>query len=247
MSYLLAIYNSEELTDDNCKPKDININVNVLLQENYKTYKDCFNCFKEGLEKYYTSFGSYWDNYKLDEEEINLSESKDYRLKNINNTLFVSNISANSHPDNSDKEIWCQYGENKYKIYKILNYGTNGGLNSDFYGFLIEKKSVNKKSKLVRDLIPEIIPNFVKEKKNIRFSIVNDNEYQKLLYEKLSEEVGEFLEDDNLEELADIYEVLEAIMKVKGFTLEELNKVKSSKKLERGGFDEKILMEVHDE
>ena len=105
-------------------------------------------------------------------------------------------------------------------------------------------------SKLVRDLIPEIIP---KEKRSgLKFTTVDDDTFESLLKDKLIEEVNEFLEaerlgkssNDILEELADIYEVLESIMKVKKFAFEELNRVKEQKKKERGGFEKQILMEA---
>ena len=97
-------------------------------------------------------------------------------------------------------------------------------------------------SKLVRDLIPEIIP---KEKiDNYKFTTVNGEEYERLLKEKLIEEINEFLEAENLEELADVFEVLESIMKLKNFTYDALNKVKLAKKISRGGFEKQLLMEV---
>lgn len=59
--------------------------------------------------------------------------------------------------------------------------------------------------KLVRDLIPEVIHN---SGKKCDFEVVNNNELTDRLEEKLKEEVNEYLEDKNLEELADIMEVL---------------------------------------
>ncbi len=97
-------------------------------------------------------------------------------------------------------------------------------------------------SKLVRDLIPDIIPE--DKKGHYKFTVVEDEEYGRLLKEKLVEEVHEYLEAENLEELADVLEVLEAIMKHKNFIQSELEDVKESKKEKRGGFEKKLLMEV---
>ncbi|MFA9398973.1 MAG: phosphoribosyl-ATP pyrophosphohydrolase [Clostridiaceae bacterium] len=95
-------------------------------------------------------------------------------------------------------------------------------------------------NKLVRDNIPEIIKNSGK-KFNIR--ILDNCTYYEALISKLLEEVNEFIESDNPEEIADILEVIEAIILAKNLTLDEINEMKKYKKQERGGFDKKILLE----
>ncbi len=94
-------------------------------------------------------------------------------------------------------------------------------------------------SKLVRDKIPEIIQN---ENRDCETRVVSGKEYYLRLKDKLDEEVDEFLEDDSIEELADIYEVLEAIVKLK-CSFNELEKVKEKKKEERGGFEKGVILE----
>ncbi|MBN2111732.1 nucleoside triphosphate pyrophosphohydrolase [Candidatus Woesearchaeota archaeon] len=96
------------------------------------------------------------------------------------------------------------------------------------------------KPKLVRDKIPEIIKNSNKVPKT---HIANDEEYWEELKTKLLEEVNEFLEDNNSEELADIQEVLYAIYDFKGFSKEEIESIRSKKENERGGFKNKIILE----
>ena len=95
-------------------------------------------------------------------------------------------------------------------------------------------------NKLVRDLIPQIIE---KSGKKFDTHIADDEEYGKLLEEKLQEEVNEFLEDRNLEELADVLEVLVGLAGHLGYTEEELFGKRTKKKLERGGFKEKVVLE----
>jgi predicted house-cleaning noncanonical NTP pyrophosphatase (MazG superfamily) len=69
-------------------------------------------------------------------------------------------------------------------------------------------------NKLVRDKIPEII----KEKGGVSVTHVADEaEYWQKLKEKLQEEVSEFLKDENVEELAGVVEVIEAIVAFKQF------------------------------
>lgn len=94
-------------------------------------------------------------------------------------------------------------------------------------------------NKLVRDKIPEII----EASGNIcRTRILSDEEYIKMLDEKLNEECSEYQADKNIEELADILEVIYAIAKTKGTSIEELEKVRLEKSEKRGGFDERILL-----
>jgi predicted house-cleaning noncanonical NTP pyrophosphatase (MazG superfamily) len=97
-----------------------------------------------------------------------------------------------------------------------------------------------KYNKLVRDKIPNIIKN----NKEIPIThIASDEEYWEKLKEKLKEEVDEFLEDDNEKELIDVLEVIDAIYDFKKIDKSELEKLKKEKKEERGGFDNKIILD----
>lgn len=95
-------------------------------------------------------------------------------------------------------------------------------------------------NKLVRDNIPEImIQNGAKPiTRNL-----NDEEYLLELNKKLLEETNEYLVDGNIEEIADIAEVILAILKVKNISLEELDKIRVQKANKRGAFDKRIFLE----
>ncbi len=93
--------------------------------------------------------------------------------------------------------------------------------------------------KLVRDKIPKIIKS---SGKDCDTEILRDENYTKYLYKKLDEEVNEFLEDDTLEELADIMEVIHGILILKNYTFEELEETRLYKLRERGGFGKKVLL-----
>ena len=95
-------------------------------------------------------------------------------------------------------------------------------------------------NKLVRDKIIERIES--KGEKAV-FHIADDTEYWSKLKEKLQEEVSEFLEAENTEELADIAEVLNAIMLHKGFSKELLAEEQKKKADERGGFEKRIILD----
>lgn len=95
-------------------------------------------------------------------------------------------------------------------------------------------------NKLVRDGIPEIIEKDG-EKCNIR--IVQKEELGGLLEKKLQEEVNEFLEDNNLEELADIMEVVFGLAHNLGYSEESLLRKRDEKRSKRGGFKKGIFLE----
>lgn len=98
-------------------------------------------------------------------------------------------------------------------------------------------------NKLVRDKIPAIIE---QSSKIPVTRILNDSEYLRKLEEKLIEETLEYNSSTNrskkLEELADVLEVIHSLAKALGSSIEELNQLREKKKLERGGFENRILL-----
>lgn len=94
-------------------------------------------------------------------------------------------------------------------------------------------------NKLVRDKIPEIIK---KDDKTAITEILSNSEYIKLLDEKLNEECAEYQRSKEIEELADILEVIYAIAKSKDVSVQELERIRKDKVDKRGGFDKKILL-----
>ena len=93
--------------------------------------------------------------------------------------------------------------------------------------------------KLVRDRIPEIIE---ASGKTCSWETLSDADYLRLLDEKLNEELAEYQESKSLEELADLLEVMQAVVRARGWTMEELERVRADKATERGGFEKKILL-----
>ncbi len=100
--------------------------------------------------------------------------------------------------------------------------------------------------KLVRDRIPEII----KEKTGTEpvYNILeSDSEFLGALLKKATEEAAELrsaADDKNLEEeIADLFEVLDAILALKGKSAEDIRLVQQKKREQRGGFGKRILMQ----
>lgn len=98
-------------------------------------------------------------------------------------------------------------------------------------------------NKLVRDKIPEIIE---ADGRTCKTHILTDEEYLIALEEKLNEEVAEYQKDKNLEEMADVLEVLQAICVARGYSLEELEALRKKKASSRGDFSKKIFLESTD-
>ena len=98
-------------------------------------------------------------------------------------------------------------------------------------------------NKLVRDKIPEIIE---ADGRTCKTHILTDEEYLAALEEKLNEEVAEYQKDKNLEEMADVLEVLQAICIARGYSLVELEILRKKKANDRGGLSKKIFLESTD-
>ena len=94
-------------------------------------------------------------------------------------------------------------------------------------------------NKLVRDRIPEIIKD---SGKGCEIEIVNGVQKQEFLEKKLLEEVNEYIKDKNLEELADVLEVLFGLANELGYQEEDLLNKRNEKLQERGGFKKGIVL-----
>ena len=92
--------------------------------------------------------------------------------------------------------------------------------------------------KLVRDCIPDIIE---ADGKTCVCETLSDEDYIALLDQKLNEELAEYQESKSLEELADLLEVMQAVVKARDWTVEELEQVRAEKAAKRGGFEKKLL------
>lgn len=93
--------------------------------------------------------------------------------------------------------------------------------------------------KLVRDRIPEIIE---ADGTICSWECLSDEDYLTMLEKTLKTGAAEYQVTKSLEKLADLLEVIHAVVKARGWTWEELEQVRTEKSAKQGGFERKILL-----
>jgi predicted house-cleaning noncanonical NTP pyrophosphatase (MazG superfamily) len=97
--------------------------------------------------------------------------------------------------------------------------------------------------KLIRDKIPEIIKS-KGEKPKIRR--LNDEEFKGELKRKILEEGRELVEgseENVINELADLQEIIDTILRTEGFSKSKFKKFQTEKRKRRGGFNKRLFLE----
>jgi len=97
--------------------------------------------------------------------------------------------------------------------------------------------------KLVRDGIPNKIK---RDGKTPRTHTADDIEFAAKLRAKLKEEVDEFLVDGNIEELADVLEVVYALSELNDIQKEKLEAIRKRKLISAGGFKDRLILDEVD-
>jgi predicted house-cleaning noncanonical NTP pyrophosphatase (MazG superfamily) len=95
--------------------------------------------------------------------------------------------------------------------------------------------------KLIRDKIPQIIK--AAGGTGQRYHVAERDEYRQRLFNKMREELDEFVEEPCLEEAADMYEVFLSILREHNLDFAEVVFKAQDKKEARGGFRERIVLE----
>lgn len=71
---------------------------------------------------------------------------------------------------------------------------------------------------------------------------MSDTDYLRMIDAKLDEEVAEYHKDQNLEEPADLLEVIYAAAMARGYNIEELERTRAEKAAKRGTFTKKLIL-----
>ncbi len=94
-------------------------------------------------------------------------------------------------------------------------------------------------NKLIRDRIPEIIE---KSGKEAVVEKAEGDHLLDLLNLKLDEELAEYKESGNIEELADLVEVIYGILECKGILIDNFETIRKDKVAKRGAFKEGLVL-----
>ena len=94
-------------------------------------------------------------------------------------------------------------------------------------------------NKAIRDKIPEIIK---ASGNNCKIKKLTDNEFLIEMEKKLNEELIEYTESKDVEELADILEVIYRISELRGVNSNELDKIRKDKVEKSGKFDSNLFL-----
>lgn len=101
-----------------------------------------------------------------------------------------------------------------------------------------------KQNKLVRDLIPCFLENNFGSKINKK--TLTATEFDTELRKKLQEETEEVLNAQNkqslIEEIADIYEVIDSLIDLHALSKEKIIAMQAEKRRKRGGFSQRIFV-----
>ena len=104
---------------------------------------------------------------------------------------------------------------------------------------MTDRKTYNK---LVRDRIPEII---AADGRQCRTEIMSDDEYRQALLVKLVEEAQEVAaadRDELVKEIADLYEVIDALLIAFDLDREAVIATQRNRRDERGGFEKRVKL-----
>jgi len=97
-------------------------------------------------------------------------------------------------------------------------------------------------NKLIRDRIPEIIH---ADGRDCGLEIMDEDEYKLALLQKVVEEAQEVLDAPPgklIMELADLYEVIDAVMDVHSIDKQDVHDLQAKRREERGGFRDRLRL-----
>ena len=170
-----------------------------------------------------------------DLQEKILVEVLDLYREETFESLFKKIFTDEDEIERKIKSMYQYYSKEQEKEYGVIGIKINLLSNSFRYNY----------NKLVRDKIPEDIDS--EQGRKCKYRILDDTEYLKELNRKVLEEANEFIEENSIEELGDLMEVINAIMKLKGYNMKDIERVMKAKEERKGAFNNKIFLEYVDE
>ena len=95
-------------------------------------------------------------------------------------------------------------------------------------------------NKLVRDKVPD---QFKTEGVKAHIHEADDKEFETALLEKLREELLEFKNNKSIEQLADLLDVVDELIRLEHWTPEQIAAVRQERLQEKGGFTKRYILE----
>jgi predicted house-cleaning noncanonical NTP pyrophosphatase (MazG superfamily) len=95
--------------------------------------------------------------------------------------------------------------------------------------------------KLVRDNIPQIMSD---KGEKPDYYVADPAEYLQALYEKMNEEMKEFIEDPCIDEAADVLEVFLTLIDHYDMLPVDVFSAANKKKMDRGGFKDRYILKL---
>lgn len=169
---------------------------------------------------------------------INIEPTEDNLLRNKDILQEIGNLAKNVNAT-----IMLEGSILSHAYYQLCQTGANVEINNSFEDIFLDEQEFNK---LVRDKVPDNIEN---GGELVTVCKLKESSKLKALKDKLVEEVFEVLDSENntdtIKELADVYEVLDALLDHLQISKEDLIKEKEKKLLKAGGFlDGKVLLKT---
>ena len=173
---------------------------------------------------------------KQPEEEVNIEETPTPKIEENKEEAPKTSIFGNLFHRNKEKEEQ-ETPKEEPEIAEPTNVISPRHIDKEEFIKASEQKKSEKKSKPIKiNVLP--LPKVQK---------ISDKDHLSELNKKLLEEANEFIEENSIEELGDLLEVINAIMKLKGYKMDEVYKVMKAKSDKKGAFNDKIYLEYVNE
>lgn len=100
-------------------------------------------------------------------------------------------------------------------------------------------------NKLIRDNVPQIKSR--RGRRIIFHTADSDEEYWRKLLDLLQEQIDSFAHELDHETLAEVFEIMDAIMEFKRIDRVEVRAIKENKKIEKGGFTKRFVLDADED
>ena len=224
MQTLLGIYNLRDLKDK----------INFRRNQTKYIYEQIKNITGVNIYNYYDNENSnYFSPIFLHDKGLDVAKKLN---KNgvINSTGTFGLIPAN------ERKVIQEYCKNLVSYDRMITPNSHKLFSKIVALSLMENMvMLYTYNKLIRDNNVKIMED---KGCKVTYEILDDKRYGEELDKKLKEEVEEYLADYSVEEMADVMEVIYALLEYRGTSMEEVEQVRIKKRNRKGAFKNKIFL-----